>query len=75
MSPVTLYMMVTSKGEPFTLSGLILVHEDRDEMEYLFPGTRVVPYTIHEGQAMSIRDHPSLASTQFPLNRKDFRRE
>lgn len=75
MSDVTLYMMVTSKGQPFTLDGLILVHEDRHEMEYLFPGTRVVPYTIHEGAAMSIRDHPSLASTTFPIDRKDFVRE
>lgn len=72
---VTLYMMVTSKGEPFTLGGLIIVHENRDEMEYLFPETRVVPYSIHEGAAMALRDHPSLASTTFPLDRKDFRHE
>lgn len=75
MTDLVLFMMVTTKGEPFTLGGLIIVHEDRDEMAYLFPGTRVVPYTIHEGAAMALRDHPSLASTTFPLDRKDFRRE
>lgn len=72
---VVLYMMVNTKGDPFTLGGAIIVHESKEEMEYLFPGTRVVVYTIGEGAAMALRDHPSLASTTFPLNREDFRRE
>lgn len=66
-------MLVTSKGEPFTYGGRILVHESREELGYLFPNNRTAPYRGSEGDAMLLIDHPDMAAVRFPLNRKDFR--
>lgn len=59
-------------GELLTYGGRILVHGDRGELEFLFPGEGVVPY---DGAlpTMCIADHPDMASVTWPLNRKDFR--
>jgi len=61
-------------GEPLSYGGLILTHDDRAELEFLFAGVRVVELggQIPEYDCMSIKDHPDLVSTQWPLKREDF---
>ncbi|MEU9819213.1 hypothetical protein ACIGG9_16020 [Pseudonocardia alni] len=61
--------------EFFTYAGRVLVHDDRAELEFLFPGSRVreVPSSIPADQTLPIRLHPDLASTTWPLRRTDFR--
>lgn len=72
------YAMVGAiSGELLTYRGKVLVHNDRAEMEYLFPNrdrTRVIRITDGDlGQpTMLLRDHPALASVVWPLRREDF---
>lgn len=59
-----------------TYEGRVLVHDNRAEMEWLFPGATVreVPPSFRPDQCIPIGQHPQLVAVQFPLNRKDFRR-
>ena len=56
-----------------------LVHDNRAELEYLFPRARVVAVTDADLAAcsplepMPIREHPGMATVSFPLDRRDFR--
>lgn len=61
-------------GELLTYGGKVLVHGSRHEMEWLFPGSRIVRITDGElGQpVMRLQDHPSLDRVRFPLRREDF---
>lgn len=63
-----------SSGQLLTYRGNALVHNNRAEMEFLFPTTRVVRLTDGLiGQPwMWLKDHPSMASVRFPLRREDF---
>jgi hypothetical protein len=70
---LTLWMMVTNKtAEPFTFGGRILVHESREDLEYLFPNQRLVPYKGSEGECMALVNHPDMAAVTFPLDPRDF---
>lgn len=57
-----------SYGERF------LVHTDRDELEFLFPGSRVVimPTYIPADQTLPVPQHPELVHLRWPLDRRDF---
>jgi hypothetical protein len=56
-----------------TLHGKVLVHPNKGELEFLFPGTTVRQcYGVDDDDVMLIADHPQMASVKFPLNRKDF---
>lgn len=59
-------------GELLTYGGRILVHGDRGELEYLFPGEKVVPYSGGI-PTLPLRDHPDMASVRWPLRKEDFR--
>jgi hypothetical protein len=62
-------------GELLTFGGLVLVHGDRAEMEYLFAGTQVVEIgpQIPECDTMLLAQHPDIAGKiRFPLRREDF---
>lgn len=61
--------------ELLTFGGRVLVHDDRAEMEFLFPGSciREVPPSIPADQRFPVRLHPQLAHVEFPLTRKAFR--
>jgi len=61
-------------GEPLSFGGKVLVHTDRNEMEWLFPKTRVIRITDGDfGQpTMRLQDHPDLRHVRFPLRREDF---
>lgn len=62
-------------GETLSYGGLILVHDDPDELGFLFPGVRQVelgPQTP-DYDTMSIRQHPGMSKIEWPLQREDFR--
>lgn len=58
-----------------TYGGRVLVHDSRAELEWLFPGApvREVPSSIPADQCLPVEHHPDLASTAFPLDRRNFR--
>lgn len=57
-----------------THGGRVLTHTSRPEMEFLFPGSvvREVPPSIPADQCLPLPLHPALASTSFPLDRREF---
>lgn len=62
-------------GELLTYHGKTLVHPNRYELEWLFPGMRVVKLnTSFQRPTMPVKDHPDLAAVRWPLNKEDFRR-
>ena len=68
-------MIGAVSGEALSYHGQVLVHDDRAELEFLFQGVgRVVELggQYPPGDCMSIKDHPDLVSTQWPLKREDF---
>ena len=64
-----------ASGELLSLGGLILVHPDRAELEWLLAGQRVVEVPAHvpAGQTMPWSRHPQMDAVSFPLNREEFR--
>jgi len=71
---VSLYAVKSATGEPFSLNGLMLVHENRDEIEWLIPGYLAIDVTNTELPCMRWADHPGIAGIiTFPLDKNDFR--
>lgn len=72
-------MVGATSGELLTYGGRPIVHPDRAELEWLFPGQRIVRVTERDLVARSplpplqLRDHPDLAGWSWPLDRRDFR--
>lgn len=64
-----------SSREFLTFLGRVLVHDNKAEMEWLFPGCpiREVPPSFTSDMCISITQHPDLVNTTFPLKRSDFR--
>jgi hypothetical protein len=62
-------------GDLLTYGGRVLVHRDKNELQFLFPGTQVVRVSdgLPEELILPISAHPELAAVRFPLQRKDFR--
>lgn len=59
-----------------TWHGLVLVHDNAAELEYLLTGDiRIVecPRSIPPEQCLEIRYHPQLASVTWPLTKEQFR--
>ena len=66
----------TISRDLFTWNGRVLVHDNADEMAFLFTGdvkVIVCPRDIPPEQTLSIRHHPQLASVTWPLDRRNFR--
>jgi hypothetical protein len=63
-----------TSGELLTYRGRAIVHDDKSEMEYLLPNSRIIRVTDGDlGQpVMQLRDHPDMASVKWPLDRADF---
>lgn len=59
-------------GELLTYQGRVLVHDNRGELEWLFPGERVVPYD-GDLPTMPVAEHPDMAPVRWPLRKEDFR--
>lgn len=70
------YAMVGAvSGEPLSYGGLVLVHDNPTELEWLFRGVgRVVEIgdQFPEHDCMSITRHPDLSKVSWPLRRGDF---
>jgi hypothetical protein len=64
-----------ASGELLSYGGLVLVHGDRAELEFLLADQRVVEVPAHvpDGQTMPWARHPQMDAIRFPLNRADFR--
>lgn len=58
-----------TSGELLTYKGWLLVHENKRELEYLFPGLKIVPKPKYYGDdmTMELKDHPDMDTVQFPL--------
>jgi hypothetical protein len=56
-------------GEILTYQNRALVHENKQELEYLFPANRVVPLPSYWGEELTfpLKDHPDMDTVQFPL--------
>lgn len=68
------YAMWGANSESWiTYRGKVLVHDNKGEYEFLFPGVSVRPITVAEEDSFPIRRHPQLASVRWPLKREDFR--
>lgn len=57
-----------------TYRGHVLTHDNRAEMEYLFPGSKVIRVVDSDldQPEMPIKQHPAMASVRWPLRREDF---
>lgn len=62
-------------GDLLSYGGRILVHDNMNELQFLFPGTQVmqVSASLPEELLLPISAHPEMSSVRFPLDRKDFR--
>lgn len=60
--------------ELLTYRGRVLTHDNRAEMEWLFPAAKIVRITGGKlGQpVMRLRDHPHFEGVRWPLRREDF---
>lgn len=58
-----------ASGEVLTYKGFAIVHEDKSELEYLFPDNRVVQLPSYYGQSLTLplKDHPDMDAVVFPL--------
>lgn len=71
------YAMVGENSkELLSLGGLVLVHHDPAELEFLFAGMRVIrcPSSVPDGLTMPVAAHPALAAVTWPLSKEQFRR-
>jgi hypothetical protein len=61
-------------GDLLTYGGRVIVHSNKDEMQFLFPDARVVRVTDGDslGPTLRLKDHPGMAAVRFPLRREDF---
>lgn len=57
-----------------TYKGKVLVHDNRRELEFLYPLSIVRSIQLREDEAMSIKDHPQNVADglQWPLRESDF---
>ncbi len=57
-----------------SFGGLVLVHDSREDLEFLFAGMKVVELgrQVPDQDTMSIKQHPEMVSVQWPLKREDF---
>lgn len=70
---MTLWALKTVTGDVFTFGGAVLVHENRSELEFLFPGRQCADVTESVLPKMQFKDHPDMWGIRFPLHREDFR--
>lgn len=60
-------------NEAYTLGGAILVHDNRAELEFLFPGRATKDVSRTTLPTRPWKDHPDMAGISWPLRREDFR--
>lgn len=65
-------------GDLLTLEGRPIVHDNREEMEWLMPGARVVRVDDRDLRQrsplppMRLPEHPDLQGLTWPLTRREF---
>ena len=70
---MTLWALKSSAGPGvITYGGQVLVHDNRSELEWLFPHRETVDVTESVLPKLSIKKHPQCASLAWPLRREDF---
>jgi hypothetical protein len=53
--------------------GKVLTHDNKGEMEFLFPGSSIRPIMwVAPDDMLSIKDHPDCATYRWPLRKEDF---
>jgi hypothetical protein len=67
------WALKTVDGDVFTYGGNVLVHDNRAELEFLFPHRETVDVTESVLPKMRVQDHPQCSVLTFPLRREDFR--
>ena len=67
-----LFAIATSDGFVASYHGRALVHDNREEMEFLFHRHRIVEVTGTKMPIMWVKHHPQCASIEFPLQRETF---
>lgn len=57
--------------DALSYQGKILVHDNKKELEYLFPNERVAPLPryVDDSLTMALKDHPDMLMVKFPLNK------
>jgi hypothetical protein len=70
---VSLWAIKTVTGDVFTRGGAILVHDDRAELEFLFPGRTCTDVTNTALPTTRWSEHPDMAGISWPLRREEFR--
>jgi hypothetical protein len=60
-----------TSGEVLTYQGRVIVHQNKAELEYLFPYNRVVPLPriYGDGLTVALKDHPDMDAVVFPLDK------
>lgn len=72
----TLYGLWGPTSREFlTYMGRVLVHDNRAEMEWLFPGApiREVPADFTSAMCFPLPQHPDLTNVRFPLTKEQFK--
>ena len=67
-----LFGISTSDGWVATFKGRMLVHDCREEMEFLFPRHRIVEVTGTSMPIMWVKHHPQVQSVSFPIDKATF---
>ena len=55
--------------EPLSYQGRVIVHDNKNELEYLFPYSRVEKLPSYYGNDLTIqlKDHPDMQAVKFPI--------
>lgn len=56
-----------------TYQGKVILHDNRGEMEFLFPAEKIIPVSHWDEEFLPLKDHPDMAPVRWPLRKKDFR--
>lgn len=62
-----------SSGQFLTQGGRVIFHTNREEMEFLFPGTTVKPVDVSPLEGIPLQYVRGMEAIQFPLDRSEFR--
>lgn len=75
MPQVILYALWGEKSGTFlTQDGRVIFHTNRDEMEFLFPGTTVKPVKgLNPLEGIPLKYVRGMEAVQFPLVREEFK--
>lgn len=74
MSHKTVYALWGEhSGTPLSQDGRVIFHTNREEMEFLFPGTTVKPIQLDPLEGLPLKFARGMEAVQFPLDRSEFR--